>query len=107
MTIRSRELAIAEWRGAKAVSVGRISGHVLHAAEVIEQSCAISFARSDLRDGDVVELVVAECGSSVTDRAFESEKGLRALELLDAQRFVIAGEKLIPGRVVERVVIDA
>src|SRR5215831_19525331 len=101
MTIRPRQLHVAERRGAEAVEIRPEPGHV-HTAEVVVPRRPVAFARTDLRDGDVVKLLVAERGSGVTDRAFECEERLRPDQLAGAERFVVARKKPVPRRVIER-----
>jgi hypothetical protein len=66
----------------------------------------VAFPRPDLRDGDIVKLLVAERRPVVADRALQREERLRAGELSLGQRLVVAGEELVPRRVVEGELVD-
>src|SRR5262249_32915812 len=67
---------------------------------------SVSFAGTELRDGDVVELVIAERRTIVAQRALEREEGLCALELRRGERTVVAAKEAIPRRIRERQLVD-
>lgn len=100
VTIRTGQLHIAQRRGAEAVLIGGITGHV-HAPEIVAQLQPLILARADLRHGDVVKLIVTERGAGMTDRALEREKGARTFELLRRKSVIAARKKAVPWRVVE------
>src|SRR5918994_2492382 len=105
VSVRRGELDVPERRRAEPVAVGVVTCDV-RAAEVVETAQTVAVARADLRDGDVVELLVGERRTVVALHASEREERLRTLELLRRERAVVTREKAIPRRIRERQLVD-
>ena len=105
VTERACELDVSERRRAEPIPVSIVTGHV-HSTEVVQATQPVALPGADLRNGDVMELLVGKRRAVVALHTSQRQERLRALELLRGQCLVVARKESIPRRVREGQLID-
>src|SRR5262245_17379518 len=104
--IGRRQHDVAKRRGPEGIAHCWILWLHVQAAEVVVLEWTIAFPGSELGQGNIVELVIGERGTIVTDGAAETQKIPGSDQLLITERLVVSRKKAIPGRLVKVKAID-